>query len=70
MMSQFDFVVGQLLRVVNNLNSPNDLSVNLTHGDLMDCVPRQKGRSCPVVPSSVLADSSSTMTQTSRRFGV
>ncbi len=62
-MLQDDFVVVQLLRVVNNANSPNDLSVNLTHGDLMDSVPQQKGRSCPVVPSSVLAESSRSMTQ-------
>ncbi len=53
-------VVVSPLSVVIRPNSPNDLSVNLTHGDLMTPVPQQKGRSCPVAPSVALADLSKT----------
>ena len=49
-------VVVSPLSVVIRPNSPNDLSVNLTHGDLMIFVPQQKGRSCPVAPSAALAE--------------
>ncbi len=35
-------VVVSPLSVVNRPNSPNDLSVNLTHGDLMTFVPNRK----------------------------